>query len=125
MHLSLSVSLRDLPTGSVDLVRAFAEDFEGIAELAAVSVRLPYAVTTCCYSLSAFCFVPRVPETLPADQRKPALSLMAAPPLSSLKLFTQVSVRRSQRHRIDSIPPYVTQARNCMCLRFVKHSVLD
>eukprot|EP01046_Picozoa_sp_COSAG06_P020513 COSAG06_NODE_1502_length_9255_cov_10.094826_6_plen_817_part_00 len=39
MHLSLSVSLRDLPTGSVDLVRAFAEDFEGIAELAAVSVQ--------------------------------------------------------------------------------------
>ena len=36
--------------------------------LASISVRLPYALTSFCYGLSACLFVPRIPETLPAHK---------------------------------------------------------
>ena len=55
--------------------------------LAAISVRLVYAVSALCYGMAAFVCAPRIPETLPPHKRKKGgFSVLTASPLTGLTL---------------------------------------
>jgi MFS family permease len=56
---------------------------------ACFGLRLPLVIATIMYAFNLFIVVPRIPETLPRDQRKPFVLGMGSSPLTAFKLFTK------------------------------------
>lgn len=50
-------------------------------------LRLPLLIATICYAFNLFVVVPRIPETLPREGRKPFSLGMGSSPLTAAKLF--------------------------------------
>ena len=52
-------------------------------------LRLPLTIATILYAVNLFIVVPRVPESLPRENRKPFVLGMGSSPLTAIKLFTK------------------------------------